>query len=444
MSDDPNLSALATVESDMTCLGSECRVNRAIACQPIFIRVGLVMVAMLTFQAGPASANWQFDPIFRAAYDFDDNATLSGRTDEELELSGFIGEASVDILYDTRNGFFSLRPMLRTRNYGEEANRDSDDQFINLYAYRRGKRNSFQIIGDAARESVRTAELADADLDTNVDPRDIEDDQSAAGLSVRQTRDRYQVLPRWNYQFSDVSSFEAGLRYLTVDYEDQEGVVNLFDFTDSQVNLKYLRSFSRRNSGFLEVRGRDFNTDRFGGDRRSYALSTGFASALSQVTRLRVEVGLENVEIEDIGQGTITEKANPTFDISLVRRLKTIQLLAQYRQRINATGRGILTKRDEINLRFRRDLNELFSAGLGLRAYTDSTISGLPLEQDYVQLRGQVVWRLSRVFSIQMDYRHTVLRRAILEGAADSNRLTVWFSYQPFPVRNDPRLDLRF
>ncbi len=103
-----------------------------------------------------------------------------------------------------------------------------------------------------------------------------------------------------------------------------------------------------------------------------------------------------------------------------------------------------LTSRDEINLRFTRDLSDRVTAGLGARAYSTDTISGPDNTQDYVQIRGQVAWRISRSFSMQADYRHTVIDRGGLEGAADSNRLTIWLSYQPNPVGRDDRLRVTF
>ena len=51
-----------------------------------FLTVALSTIALLL--SGSAVAEWQFDPVLRAAWNYDDNATLSGRTDQEIELSG--------------------------------------------------------------------------------------------------------------------------------------------------------------------------------------------------------------------------------------------------------------------------------------------------------------------------------------------------------------------
>lgn len=402
----------------------------------------LALVAALV-SAGTAAAEWRFDPVVRAAYDFDDNARLSGRTDQEIDLSGYIVEGSLDMTYRSAQSFFSFRPMLRSRNYGSDSDENSDDQFVDFFGLFEGDRNTLRIFGDASREAVRTAERADAGLDTDEDP-DIIDDNQAGLFFINQRRERFQIIPRWTYRFSNVSSFETEARYVSVDYDEPEGNVSLFGFDDARLSLRYRRSFSPRNVAIFEVSGRDFNSERAGGDSNTYGVSVGFVRSLSETIQLRALVGVESIDQEDvIGQESVSNEAQPVVDLTFIQDLETIRLLAQYRQRVNSSGQGVLTRRDEINLRFTRDLTETFSAGLGVRAYTDDIITGVAVEQDYVQLRGQISWQLSRTFSIQADYRHSIIDRDIVEGAADSNQFTFWLSYQPNPVRRDDRLRLR-
>ena len=398
-------------------------------------------IVALVFPLNAAMAGWQVDPVLRAAWDYDDNPTLSSRTDEEKEISGYIAEASADFVYTADRGFFSARPIVRTRDYGDDDGNDSDDQFLRLRGRYEGARHFLGLFGEYSLEGVRTAELADADLDTDIDPDDIADDQSGLNF-IGSERERYRISPRWSYKLSALSAVSASWNYLTVSYDETPGSNELFDFTDNRIRLGYRRSLSARNSMSATLTARDFDTDRFGGDKQTYGLDVGFLHSLSETTRFRANVGIEAFE-ED---RDVVDAENPdpqiVYDISLMHRLETIRLLAQYRQRVNATGRGDLTKRDEVNLRLTRDLNDRFSAGIGVRAYNDSTISGTDNEQTYVQLRGQVVWRLSKSLFIQADYRNTVLDRARLGEAADSNRITVWFTYQPNPVGRQPTIDL--
>jgi len=390
--------------------------------------IATTIVALLA--AGNASADWAFDPLLRAAWDYDDNAALAVRTDQEETISGVIGEASLDMRNSGEKGFFSVRPMLRSRAYNSDINRDSDDQFLDMRAAYSGVRNDFRLIGDYARESVRTAELADAELDTEIDPGDIPDDDTGR-VSSRERRERIRLVPRWSFDFSDVSTIEADLNFLTVDYSNRQALSGLYDYTDARLRLSYRRNFSERNTGFLTVTGRDYTTERLNGDRTGYGIEAGFSRSLSETTEFRALFGVEQTNREDIPGTDTTNDPNFVTDVSLTRRLETIRLLAQYRQRVAPSGRGALTRRDEFNLRFTRDLNDRFSAGLGVRAYSTNSVDGSVNEQDYVQLRGQVIWRLSQSMSMQADYRYTVLDRKVLGEGANSNRITVWLTYQP-------------
>jgi hypothetical protein len=407
----------------------------------------LKLVALPVFALGSSVtlADWYFDPVLRAAWDFDDNATLSPRTDDEIDLSGYIAEASVDFIYKSEMSFFSMRPILRTRDYGSENDDwNADDQFVDIRGFWNGDKNSLRLFGDFSREAIRTAELADADLDTEIDPDDIADDNSGF-VSTSQRRTRYRVAPRWTFRSSDVSSFETELSYLSASYDETDDLQRLFDFTDISLRSEYRRDFSPRNSATFGVRIRDYDTDRFANDRQSYEISGGIVRTLSETTQFRAKVGIESVDQEDIpGLPNTTIDPQPTAELTLRRNLETTRFLAQYRKRVSASGRGQLTNRDEINVRFSRDLNEFVTVGLGARAYSLDTISGIANSQDYVQVRGQAVWRMSRSFSLQADYRHTVIDRGDIEGAADSNRFTVWLSWQPNPVGRDDRLRIRF
>ena len=393
----------------------------------------VTLTAFALLCAGTASADWEFDPMLRVAWDYDDNATLSVRTDQEEQISGAIGEASVDFRNRSERGFFSLRPTLRSRRYNSDLDRDSDDQFLDIRAAYNGARHDFRLVGDYSREAVRTAELADANLDTGEDPGDIPDDDTGR-ISSSERRERLRFNPRWSYNISDVSTIDADVNFLTVDYSDRQPLSGLYDYTDARLRLSYRRNFSSRNTGLITLTARDYTTERANGDRTGYGVEAGFNRALSETTEFRALVGVEQTDREDIAGTSSTTDPNFVTDISLTRRLETISLLAQYRQRVAPSGRGDLTKRDEFNLRFTRDLNDRFSAGLGVRAYQTNSVDGQVNEQDYVQLRGQVIWRLTQAFSMQADYRYTVLNRAVLGEGANSNRISVWFTYQPNPL----------
>mgnify|MGYP001224531636 CR=1 FL=1 len=383
--------------------------------------------------ASAANAEWQLDPVLRVGWDYDDNAAMSIRTDGEEQISGPVAEAAVDIRSDTETSYISLRPMARTRNYEDQYNRDSDDGFLRMRWGLDREKHTLRSEVNYALESVRTAELGGDDFDFESDPGDIADDDTGR-VGLRQRRERLRILPRWTYRFSDVSAIVAESNFLNVTYEDQPEETNLFDYTDARFTLSYRHALSQTNTGILSVTGRDFQTDNVdGGDSTGYGVSAGFNRKWSQTTQLRALLGVEQTDLNN--ESLDQEDPDPSFvtEVSLLRQLETTRLLAQYRQRIAASGRGGLRRRSEVNLSLARDLNDKISAGIGFRAYTIDVIEGAAKEQDYVQLRGQFVWRMTPALSIQANYIHTLLDRRDLGESANSNRFTLWFSYQPTP-----------
>ena len=372
-------------------------------------------------------ADWEFDPALRIAADSDDNANLSHLTAQEDSITGYIGELDFEALYRSETGIFSINPIIRTRGYDSDTDRDSDDQFLNFRMRRDGQSSIFGLRGNYSRESVRTAELADAALDADIDPDEIDDDETG-DIDNRGRRERLRLVPSWEYRYSDVSTWRADVGMLTVDYidDDPSSTSNLIDFTDVRGRLSYQRSLSARSQGIFSLTARNYQTDRVGGDIAGYGLSAGFNRELTETTTFRALVGVEETEkLND------SDKPNFVTDISLVRRQQTTRLLAQYRRRISASGRGELVERNEVNLRFTRALNDKFSAGLGARAYETQSLGSIANDTNYVQLHAQLLWQMTDAFSLRANYRHTVIDRAVNGESADSNRLTLWFTYRP-------------
>ena len=56
-------------------------------------------------------------------------------------------------------------------------------------------------------------------------------------------------------------------------------------------------------------------------------------------------------------------------------------------------------------------------------------------EREFVQLRGLVTWNISRTFAMETSYQYTVVDRGPeLDGRANSNRLNIWFIWEPNPI----------
>ena len=310
-----------------------------------------VILAATTVQAG----EWRVEPLIGVGGDFDDNAILTTRTDVDAEISGYIIDASAKFAYQSETTKFFITPRLSSRDYGDPEF-DSDDQFLRFDFDHDTKLTNFRIRGSYDRESVRTSERADTDLDID-DPDEIPDDDTGR-VFIRGLREKIQVKPSWTYRLSNISSFTVAADYRDVQYD--EAFLGLIrDYTDARINLTYARSWSPRNTAILTATYRQFEDD-IGNESTGAGFNAGIERSFSETTRLRAVVGLENID-----QGMGESDAEWVADVSLTRRLQTITMLAQYKRTVSGGGSGALSSRDSVNLSFTRRLSELISAGLG-------------------------------------------------------------------------------
>ena len=394
-------------------------------------RVSLMLVSALIFAVLPAAtvhaAEWRIEPSIRVGGEFDDNANLTTRTDVDADISGYLIDASAKFAYASETTDFFVEPKLRKRDYGDPLF-DSDDQFLPFNFSHDTQNSNFRIWGQYAREGIRTAERADADLEVE-DPDEIADNESGR-VRVRGHRDSLYINPSWTYRTSRVSSIRLNLGLIDVSYDGL--LANLLtNYSDARVSASYLRNWSPRNTAILTAGYRQFEPE--GSNKLTgTSLNAGFERRLTETTRLRALIGLE----ESTDEVTDQSDTNWVADISLTRNLQTITMLAQYRRTVSGGGIGSLSTRDALNLNFTRRLSDRISAGFGVRAYQDESLNDTIIifeERDYIQLRAQLTWQLSRNLSLDANYRYTFIDRCELCESANSNSIIIWLNYRPKP-----------
>jgi hypothetical protein len=390
--------------------------------------VVLLVSSLAMFFSTASVADWEINPEIRFGGETDDNANIDPRTDQEVRLEGLLVEASVDLVYSSNLTSFTVTPRYLHRSYSDEPTFDSDDWFVvSRYNYQM-QNSSIGFWGRFDQQQVRTAEREDADLETE-DPDEVPDDASGrVGLTGK--RDKWRFVPNWNLELSSVSSFVASFDYVDVSYNDVLADT-LTDYSDSRLRLSYRRAMSDRNTLVITASGRTYQSDDPNvEDIDGVSGLVGIERRMSETTRIRANVGVENTE-----RTAGDKEPEVVGDLTLTRYLETITMFAQYRRSVNATGAGRVTLRDQVSVNFTRRLNEKISIGLGVRAYQTRGVGDAQsnfLEQEYVQLRTQFVWYLNQTFSVEADYRYTVLDRGdAFDGRANSNHVNLWFVFSP-------------
>jgi hypothetical protein len=157
--------------------------NNSLHIPRLSVLCALCAAVFIFAAAGSAFAqDWRFEPIFKVGGEYDDNATLDSRTDQEVDLSGLLLNASANIYYTAPATTFFVQPRVVSRNYNDDSVFDSDDYFLRSDFRRRVKLSTFGFRANVEQQSVRTGEASDSDLEIE-DPDDIVDDDT--GRTVR-------------------------------------------------------------------------------------------------------------------------------------------------------------------------------------------------------------------------------------------------------------------
>jgi hypothetical protein len=392
-----------------------------------------ILVALPFIGVGTSSAaEWRIEPIFRAGYEFDDNATLN-TVAAPAEIEGYILDGSATFGYATERTTFDITPTLRTRDYDDDIDDeafDSDDYFLDFDFDHEGIKSNFRFRGSYGSESVRTAERADANPDDD-DPDEIPGDDTGR-VFLNDKRDRIWIFPQWRYRFSEKLGFDASVSYTDVDYD--ESLAGFFvPFSDARVEVSLYRRFTPRTRWHIKAGARSYEPEsdivNEAVDIDGAAVNVGFDTRLTETFRFRAEVGVEETEPD----GAESE-SEVVWNINLVKRLETGSFMAQYRRGVNPGGSGRVSLRDSFNLSFTRPFSERFRLGLGVRAYTTEQLTGDD-DRDYIQFRARLTYAILRTFSIEADYRYTYQDRSefanIGDTSGDSNGIILWLIYQP-------------
>ncbi len=395
----------------------------------LLICISIIAAALPDFAQ---AQDWRIEPIVKFGVEYDDNATLRVRTDAEVELEGLLLDLRADINYASATTSFFLQPRALLRKYPDEPDFDSNDYFLRSIFKHEGESNTIGFRFKYDHQTVRTAERDISDLEID-DVNELTDDDTGLVL-LSGTRNKLRISPYWNYRLSNLSSIGADIEYFDVEYADVFAGL-LSDYTDARLNLNYRRNFSSVLAGLLTVTARKFDTSVELSDITGFGLQVGFERELSEKMQLTVMIGVEDTDHESF-------ETDPEVvgNVTLIRNLETIRLLARYSRSIIASGAGQLSVRDSITLNFRRRLSEKIIAGLGVRAYQSRGISGFPSFEDrnYIQLQSSFLWYLTKSMVIEADYRYTILDRSDSGGGrSNSNQINLWFVYQP---RTIPRI----
>ena len=331
-----------------------------------------------------SAADWQVAPSMFVGTSYADNPRML--TDQGTATSGAIGEFKASLQRRTERSELTLRPRFTAARYSDDESLDSDDQFVNA-AYRWiGERSEWNMDLGLTRDTTLTSELGSTGL--------VESNR-------RHEAGSFTVAPK--VMFTERVS--GGLQMYVVDnrYIDAE-FTGLVDYRYTALSLFSQIILTDAGSALTVTAqsGRLTTQGFFADQTRDGSLRLGWTFQPWLLWTASLSAGPSMVE---------TERASDTglvFDGEIKRQGDRWSLAANAGRSQSPTGRGVLTRRDEVRLSFNRSLTERLSANVVARWSRSEDL--LPqqgrtvlYQVDYAQLGFGANWRLSRDWSLALQ-----------------------------------------
>lgn len=353
-----------------------------------------------------SAAEWQVAPAASVGSSYADNPRLL--SEGGTSSSGAIGELNASLRRLTERSALTLRPRLRSSRYSDDEKLGSDDQFVNAGYRWLGVRSDWNMELGLTRDTTLTSELGSTGL--------VQSNRRHEAAS-------FSVAPR--VMFTERVS--GGVQMFVVDnrYIDA-AFTGLVDYRYTMLSLFSTVLLSDTGSAFsVTAQGGELSTDGFrGSDTRDGTLRLGWSFQPWQLWTAALSAGPSTVET-DAGSDS-----GFVFDGELKRHGERWSLTANAGRSQSPTGRGVLTRRDEVKLTFNRSITERLSTNLGTRwVRSEDLLSQRGRNDKYQVDYGSVdigaSWRVSRDWSLSLQLSANTQDNELAAERADGHRASL-------------------
>lgn len=300
--------------------------------------------------------------------------------------SGAVGELNASLKRLTDRSELTLRPRLLSSRYSDDQTLDSDDRFVTGSYRWLGERSQWNMELGFTQDTTLTSELGSTGL---------------VQSNRRHEAGRFTAAPE--VMFTERVS--GGIQMNLVDnrYIDAEQT-GLTDYRYLALSLFSTVKLSDAGSALtVSVQGGELTTDGFGGtSTRDASLQLGWSFQPWLLWTASLAAGPSLVET-DAGSDS-----GYVFNGELEREGDRWSLAASAGRSQSPTGRGVLTRRDEAKLSFRRALTERLSTNIDARWIRSEDLvpqlgGSVSYEVEYGRLDIGASWRMSRDWSISLQ-----------------------------------------
>ena len=329
------------------------------------------------------AAEWQAVPSGYVGTSYADNPRLLAGGGSSS--SGTVGEVKASLKRATERSELTLLPRFVSSRYSDDETLDTDDMFATAGYRWVGERSEWNMNLGLTRDTTLTSELGSTGLvDSN---RRHEAGSFTVSPTVMLTE---RVV-------GGVQMFVVDNRYIDADF------TGLTDYRYTTLSLFSRVVLTDAGSALtVTAQGGELSTDGFRGfETRDGSLRLRWEFRPWLLWSAALSAGPSLVET-DAGSDT-----GFVFDGEIKRQGDRWSLAANAGRSQSPTGRGVLTRRDEVHLSFNRAITERLSATVGARWIRSEDLlpeqAGVRAYQvDYARLDIGANWRLSRDWSLSL------------------------------------------
>ena len=392
------------------------------------MRTATAIIAALTSVVA-VGADWEFNPRVEAGYLYDDNYRLTS-PGTETSVQGPLADAQLEFRSRTPTNDFSFTPRVRATYFSDEQELDYVDYFGLLDWRYEGQTIESRVRGEYAKQDIVNSEQPDAELPGDVGLGDPDIGDSGRVL-VPNRRTRAAIRPLLNVELSQKRALEFGANFADVSF-DREFPGAQVDYQSGDVSAGLLTRFSEVSSLLARVRAARYDIEALG-DSESYGAELEWTRRTVTEMETFLRAGAQNVKFED----GIKETAW-LFGAGVNMPIGRNQLFADLTHSVGPSSAGIVITRDQLRVRWTRDITPRLAFLLGVRGTHDEDIreDGTYRPRRYATGDVGLQWHWQEEFSLIMayDYSWQEFDDALVDAATSSGaRVTVL--YQPLQRR---------
>jgi hypothetical protein len=394
--------------------------------------LALAVAGALGCGAPPAVAtDWEVNPKLALGYLYDNNYRLTP-PDTEIEVSGGVLDAELELRAAGPLTTFSLVPRARLTEFPDDPEEESEDYYGTLVWEHRTQVLRAALRADYSQETVASSEQPSTDIDSGLGETGGED---AGVAAIRNRRDLARVRPTLSYNFSARHRLDIGASAVDVSFKEKLPGAQT-DYRDYDVNLGFAFITSPRSAVTLTALGARYDVEIEGNSADAYGLQLEWTTSASETMEAFLRAGAQQTNFEDNAlTGEAGEEVTSWLAGAGIRRtVKLTELFLDATHSVGPTASGFVVQRDRLRFRWTHLFTPRFSMFTGVRGTRDQAVASNTAFRDrnYATADLGMEWRILQQLSLvaAVDYTWQEFDSEAFPGS-ESGGATLSFVYEP-------------